>query len=67
LTTLRFLVAGVGVLLVRRPRISWPMFILIGLTLFTGQFLFLFFAYAAGLPPGVASVTQQMQGSSPSY
>jgi len=35
--------------------------ILIGLTLFTGQFLLLFFAFTNGLPPGVASVTQQMQ------
>jgi O-acetylserine/cysteine efflux transporter len=37
------------------------MFITIGMTLFTGQFLFLFFAYQAGIPPGVASVTQQIQ------
>jgi O-acetylserine/cysteine efflux transporter len=28
--------------------------------MFTGQFLLLFFAFAQGLPPGVASVTQQM-------
>jgi O-acetylserine/cysteine efflux transporter len=35
--------------------------VVIGLTLFTGQFLLLFFAYEQGLPPGVASVTQQMQ------
>jgi len=35
--------------------------LLIGLTLFTGQFLLLFFAFARGLPAGVASVTQQMQ------
>lgn len=61
LTALRFLVAAVGVVVLRRPQISWSMLILIGLTLFTGQFLLLFFAYAAGLPPGVASVTQQMQ------
>jgi O-acetylserine/cysteine efflux transporter len=31
------------------------------MTLFTGQFLFLFFAFTLGMPPGVASVTQQMQ------
>jgi O-acetylserine/cysteine efflux transporter len=35
--------------------------VLIGLTLFTGQFLLLFFAFARGMPPGLASVTQQMQ------
>jgi O-acetylserine/cysteine efflux transporter len=33
----------------------------IGLTLFTGQFLLLFFAFQQGLPPGVGSVTQQIQ------
>jgi len=48
-------------LLLPRPRISWPQLILIGSTLFTGQFLLLFFAFTNGLPPGVASVTQQMQ------
>jgi O-acetylserine/cysteine efflux transporter len=35
--------------------------VLIGMTLFTGQFLLLFFAYGQGMPPGLASVTQQMQ------
>jgi O-acetylserine/cysteine efflux transporter len=34
---------------------------MIGTTLFTGQFLLLFFAYTQGMPPGLASVTQQMQ------
>jgi O-acetylserine/cysteine efflux transporter len=33
----------------------------IGLTLFTGQFLLLFVALSMGLPPGLASVTQQTQ------
>ena len=61
LTALRFLIACLPALLLPRPRIPWPLLILIGLTLFTGQFLLLFFAFAQGLPPGVASVTQQMQ------
>jgi O-acetylserine/cysteine efflux transporter len=60
LTALRFTVAAIPVLFVPRPRIAWPMLALIGLTLFTGQFLLLFFGYTHGLPPGVASVTQQM-------
>jgi drug/metabolite transporter (DMT)-like permease len=34
---------------------------MIGPTLFAGQFLLLFFAFEAGLPPGLASITQQMQ------
>lgn len=61
LTALRFIIACLPVLVVPRPPISWPMLVAIGLTLFTGQFLLLFFAYVEGLPPGVAAVTQQIQ------
>ncbi len=61
LTALRFILAAVPVLFVPRPHIGWPMLVLIGLTLFAGQFLLLFFGYTHRLPPGVASVTQQMQ------
>jgi O-acetylserine/cysteine efflux transporter len=60
LTAVRFLVASAPVVLVPRPAIAWPTLLLIGMTLFTGQFMLLFFAYTHGLPPGVASVTQQM-------
>lgn len=61
LTALRFIIACIPVLVLPRPPIPWSMLILIGSTLFTGQFLLLFFAYAQGMPPGLASVTQQMQ------
>ncbi|MGA8551813.1 MAG: EamA family transporter [Stellaceae bacterium] len=61
LTALRFIVAALPVFLVPRPKIAWPRLALIGPTLFTGQFLLLFFAIAAGLPAGLASVTQQTQ------
>ena len=61
LTALRFLIACIPVLFVPRPQISWGLLILIGLTLFTGQFLLLFFAYKAGIAAGLASVTQQTQ------
>lgn len=61
LTALRFLIACLPIVLVARPAISWLSLVLIGLTLFAGQFLLLFFAYTRGLTPGVASVTQQMQ------
>jgi O-acetylserine/cysteine efflux transporter len=61
LTTVRFLIACLPTFLVSRPRISWPSILLIGLTLFTGQFMLLFFAYTQGMPPGLASVRQQMQ------
>jgi O-acetylserine/cysteine efflux transporter len=60
LTALRFLLACLPVLLLPRPQVSWPMLILIGMTLFTGQFLLLFFAFEHGMPPGLASVTQQL-------
>jgi len=61
LTALRFLIACLPVFLVPRPKISWGSIVLIGMTLFTGQFLLLFFAYGQGMPPGLASVTQQTQ------
>ena len=61
LTVFRFLIACVPALFVARPQISWSLLIVIGLTLFTGQFLFLFFAYKAGIAAGLASVTQQSQ------
>src|SRR5712692_6782544 len=61
LTALRFLIACLPVFFVKRPNIAWPSLVLIGLTLFTGQFLLLFFAFAQGMPPGLASVSQQMQ------
>jgi O-acetylserine/cysteine efflux transporter len=61
ITALRFLIAALPVLVVPRPRVSWSLIVLIGLTLFTGQFLLLFVAFALGMPAGLASVTQQMQ------
>src|SRR5260221_13542220 len=61
LTALRFLIACLPVLFVPRPNIAWSSLVLIGLTLFAGQFLLLFFAFAAGMPPGLASVSQQLQ------
>jgi O-acetylserine/cysteine efflux transporter len=61
LTALRFLIACVPVLILPRPNLPWRTLVPIGLTLFAGQFLLLFFAFTQGMPPGVASVTQQMQ------
>ncbi len=59
LTALRFLIASVPVLFVARPAVPWHLLMLIGLILFTGQFLLMFLAFRHGLPPGLASVTQQ--------
>jgi O-acetylserine/cysteine efflux transporter len=61
LLALRFLIAGLPVLFVPRPRIGWRMLLMIGATWFAGQFLLLFFAFEAGMPAGLASITQQMQ------
>lgn len=61
LTALRFLVACLPVFVLPRPQVPWSSLLLIGFTLFTGQFLLLFFGYANGMPPGLASITMQMQ------
>ena len=41
---------------------SWKALAGIGGFLFTGQFVFLFFAMQSGLPPGLSSVLVQLQG-----
>jgi len=61
LTALRFVIAALPVAFVPRPPVSWAALVLLGLTLFTGQFLFQFFGIASGLPPGLASVIVQTQ------
>jgi O-acetylserine/cysteine efflux transporter len=55
------MIAACPALVVARPPVAWKPFVAIGLTLFAGQFLLLFVALAMGLPPGLASVTQQTQ------
>ena len=49
-------------LFLAKPKISWRALAGIGGFLFTGQFVLLFFAMQAGLPPGLASVLVQLQG-----
>jgi O-acetylserine/cysteine efflux transporter len=61
LTALRFLIAAAPALLLARPRVPWPRLILVGLSLYTGQFLFQFFGIASGMPPGLASIVVQTQ------
>jgi O-acetylserine/cysteine efflux transporter len=61
LTALRFLVAALPVVALPRPTIGWRPLVLIGLTLYTGQFLFQFFGIAAGMPPGLAAIVVQTQ------
>jgi O-acetylserine/cysteine efflux transporter len=61
LVLLRFIVAAAPALVLPRPRIPVGRLVLIGLTLYTGQFVFQFFGIAAGTPPGLAAVIVQSQ------
>src|SRR4029077_6992415 len=61
MTTLRFAIAALPWLLVRRPKLSWPLLIAISFTLFLGQFLAQAFAIADGVPVGLSSVIVQSQ------
>jgi O-acetylserine/cysteine efflux transporter len=58
----RFLLGALPVLFLPKPAISWKSLAGIGVFLFTGQFVLLFFAMNAGLPPGLSSVLVQLQG-----
>ena len=61
--TWRFVLCALPVLFVARPQnISWATMAGIGGFMFGGQFVFLFFAMQAGLPPGLTSVLVQLQG-----
>lgn len=58
---IRFVVAALPVLFLPRPRVPVAQLALIALTLFVGQFGFLFPAMVLGMPPGLASITLQSQ------
>jgi O-acetylserine/cysteine efflux transporter len=61
MTALRFAIAAVPCLFVRRPDVSWPLLIAISITLFLGQFLAQAFGIAGGVPVGLSSVIVQSQ------
>jgi O-acetylserine/cysteine efflux transporter len=61
MTALRFVIAALPCLFVRRPDVSWPLLIAISSTLFLGQFLAQAFGIAHGVPVGLASVIVQSQ------
>ena len=61
MTTLRFAIAAVPCLFVRRPNISWPILISISFWLFLAQFLAQAWGIAHGVPVGLASVIVQSQ------
>jgi O-acetylserine/cysteine efflux transporter len=61
MTALRFVVAAVPCLFVRKPDVSWPLLIAISGTLFLGQFLAQAYGLAHGVPVGLTSVVVQSQ------
>jgi O-acetylserine/cysteine efflux transporter len=61
MTALRFSIAAIPCLFVRKPNVSWPLLIAISFTLFLGQFLSQSYGIALGVPVGLASVIVQSQ------
>jgi len=61
MTTMRFAIAAVPCLFVRKPAVSWPLLIAISGTLFLGQFLAQAYGIALGVPVGLTSVIVQSQ------
>ncbi len=61
MTTLRFAIAAVPCLFIRKPDVSWPVLIAISLTLFLFQFLAQSYGIAQGVPVGLTSVIVQSQ------
>jgi O-acetylserine/cysteine efflux transporter len=61
MTAMRFAIAALPCLFVRRPKVSWSVLIAISGTLFLGQFLSQSWAIAHGVPVGLTSVIVQSQ------
>jgi len=61
MTAMRFSIAAVPCLLVRRPNVPWRVLVAISATLFLGQFLAQSWAIAHGVPVGLAAVIVQSQ------
>lgn len=61
MTALRFAIAAVPCLFIRKPKVSWSILIAISLTLFLFQFLAQSYAIAENVPVGLTSVIVQSQ------
>ena len=61
MTALRFAIAAVPCLFIRKPKIKWPLLIAISLTLFVVQFLAQAYGIKHGVPVGLTSVIVQSQ------
>lgn len=55
------LVAFPALLFIPRPRVPWPKLLAYGASISLGQFAFLFYAMAVGMPAGLASLVLQAQ------
>ena len=55
MTTLRFAIAALPCLFVRKPDVSWPVLAAISFTLFLGQFLTQAYGIGHGVPVGLTS------------
>src|SRR3954451_12507703 len=61
MTTLRFAIAALPCLFVRKPDVSWPLLVAISATLFLGQFLAPAVGVAHGVPGALPSRIVQSQ------
>jgi O-acetylserine/cysteine efflux transporter len=61
MTAMRFSIAAVPCLFIRKPKIAWSLLIAISFTLFLGQFLTQAYGIAHGVPVGLTSVVVQSQ------
>jgi O-acetylserine/cysteine efflux transporter len=61
MAALRFAISALAVIVLPRPNVPWRLMIAIGLTLFVGEFGFLFTGMSRGMPPGLASIAIQSQ------
>jgi O-acetylserine/cysteine efflux transporter len=61
MTALRFTVAALPCLFLRKPGVSWPVLLAISATLFLGQFLAQAYGISHGVPVGLSSVIVQSQ------
>jgi O-acetylserine/cysteine efflux transporter len=61
MTALRFGIAAVPCLFLKKPKVAWPLLIAISFTLFLGQFLAQAYGIKRGVPVGLSSVIVQSQ------
>jgi O-acetylserine/cysteine efflux transporter len=61
MTALRFGIAAVPCLFLKKPKVVWPLLIAISFTLFLGQFLAQAYGIKHGVPVGLSSVIVQSQ------